>query len=133
MNFGYGCGMAADNPTELTVTQPDVLDHAQEFVEIVYRKAPGQYRELLGTAHFQRLLEQRTFDHGKLFAWAEFLVFREEFQGRFPGLPASDCIGAFCKLLLKNDISMTNLLKAIEGSPSQEARMLQRKHPPDQS
>lgn len=126
--------MSSDVPTGLATLEPDVLDHAREFVEVVYSKAPELYRQMLATPQFQRLLEERTFDHGKLFTWAEFLVFRDEFSLRFPGASTPACVTAFSKLFLKNDISITNLVKAIEGSTGEEARMLQRKqHPAEDS
>ena len=102
----------SDHP--LTVTDPgptDALDHAQEFVNIVLMRTPGAYRELLDSPLIrQKMADNRTFNHGKLYAWAEFLVFRSEFLQRFPEASQSACVNAFSGLFLKNDISMTNFL-----------------------
>lgn len=105
----------------------DVLDHAREFVEVVHRAAPALYQSLCLEPRFADLLAQaNTFNHGKLFAYAEFLVFREEFLRRFPQASKPACINAFSRLLLKNDISMTNLLDALEGTAGVEQRLLSR-------
>ena len=53
----------------------------------------------------QRLLaEDNALNPGKIYAWAEYRVFRREFQARFPDASPKACINAFCKLFLKNDI-----------------------------
>jgi len=97
--------------------QTDLLDHSREFVEIVYRSAPGEYHRLLGSERFQQILSNdNTFNYGKLFAFAEFAVFRKEFRSRFPEASQAACLNAFCKLFLKNDISITNLVRFMEGS-----------------
>jgi hypothetical protein len=105
--------------------QADVLDHAREFVELVYRQAPAEYERLLDSdrfrPHFERGLERGgIFNHGKLYAYAEFTVFRREFLDRFPDASASACINAFSSLFLKNDISIHNLLEYIEGADDRE-------------
>ena len=70
--------------TDLSVIQANVLDHAPEFVEIVYTQAPGTYRALLSSGRFdRRIAKDPAFNHGKLFAYAEFAVFRREFRNRF--------------------------------------------------
>jgi hypothetical protein len=101
--------------------QADVLDHAREFVELVYRQAPVEYQHLLSSERFRPLFERGreqggTFNHGKLYAYAEFTVFRRQFTDRFPDASASTCINAFSSLFLKNDISIHNLLEYIEGA-----------------
>jgi hypothetical protein len=107
--------------TEVTVLQADILDHSLEFVELVYRLAPDEYRRLIDTERFQRVLKQENnFNYGKLFAFAEFIVFRKEFKNRFPEASPTACINAFSKLLLKNDISITNLINFMEGSDELE-------------
>ena len=101
----------------LAVTSADVLDHAAEFVEIVYRQAPVQYQHLLSTSRFQQELERdSSFNYGKLYAYAEFTVFRQEFVDRFPDASTAACINAFSGLFLKNDISIHNLVEYVEGS-----------------
>jgi hypothetical protein len=101
--------------------QADVLDHAREFVELVYRQAPVEYQRLLSSERFRSELERDlrrggTFNHGKLYVFAEFSVFRREFTERFPDASSAACINAFSGLLLKNDISIHNLLEYIEGA-----------------
>lgn len=116
-------------PHELSTspeTTADVLDHAREFVDVVRRAAPGLYDSLLQQPRFFEMLGRATFNHGKLFAYAEYLVFREEFLSRFPEASQVACINAFSGLFLKNDISMTNLLEAIEGTLAQEQTLLER-------
>jgi hypothetical protein len=95
----------------------DVLDHAREFVELVYRQAPAEYQRLLTADRFRPELERGgTFNHGKLYVYAEFSVFRREFAERFPGASPAAAINAFSSLFLKNDISIHNLLEYIEGA-----------------
>ena len=94
-----------------------VLDHSIDFVELVYDKAPAEYRALVDSRKYDLLLEQtNTFNYGKLFVYAEYRVFRTEFLHRFPEAGNSACINAFSGLFLKNDISITNLLQFIEGT-----------------
>ncbi|MEE4216339.1 MAG: hypothetical protein V2I48_01920 [Xanthomonadales bacterium] len=110
---------------DLTVIQANVLDHSREFVEIVYSKAPGEYRALLACGRFDRRLQHDpAFNHGKLFAYAEYAVFRREFLLRFPDAPPFACINAFSGLFLKNDISISNLVEYAEGSEDQEQLFL---------
>jgi len=66
------------------------------------------------------------FNHGKLYAWAEYCVFRQEFRARFPDASDSACINAFSRLLLKNDISITNLVEYCEGAGPGAAALLER-------
>jgi len=104
--------------------QADILDHSSEFVELVFREAPAEYRRLLASGHFRCELEQDSvFNHGKLFAYAEFVVFRGEFRDRFPDSSPAACINAFSSLFLKNDISITNLVDFVEG-PDDRAQLL---------
>jgi hypothetical protein len=101
--------------------QADVLDHAREFVELVYRQAPVEYQRLLASERFHPDLERGgIFNHGKLYAYAEYSVFRREFTDRFPGASPAACINAFSGLLLKNDISIHNLLEFVEGADERE-------------
>ncbi|MGK2924203.1 MAG: hypothetical protein ACSLE2_01135 [Lysobacterales bacterium] len=117
--------------------QTDVLDHAREFVELVYRQAPVEYQHLLSSERFAPQLENDpefgselgsgsgsghggTFNHGKLYAYAEFTVFRREFADRFPDASAAACINAFSSLFLKNDISIHNLIEYVEGADDRE-------------
>ena len=101
--------------------QASILDHAFEFVERVYSRAPEEYRRLIEAGRFGDVIGQRgTFNHGKLFVYAEFLVFRREFRLRFPEASAAACINAFSGLFLKNDISIHNLLEFIEGTEDSE-------------
>ena len=101
-----------------------MLDHSSEFVELVYRTAPVEYKQLLASDRFQRELGQESvFNHGKLFAYAEFVVFRREFLERFPDASPAACINAFSSLFLKNDISITNLVDFVEG-PDDRSQLL---------
>lgn len=107
--------------------RPEILDHAREFVEEVLRAAPAEYRRLLGQPRFRELLAgDPAFNHGKLYAWAEYTVFRREFHARFPAASDSACINAFSRLLLKNDISITNLVEYCEGAKPDAAVLLER-------
>ena len=111
--------------SDLAVTQAGVLDHSREFVEIVYRQAPGEYRALLSSGRFdERLAGDPVFNHGKLYAYAEFAVFRREFSARFPEATPFACINAFSGLFLKNDISISNLVEYVEGSEDGEQLLL---------
>ena len=50
--------MGRDISTDVAGLQADVLDHAREFVDVVFQAAPGAYRELLNTprlAHPEQL------------------------------------------------------------------------------
>jgi hypothetical protein len=110
--------------TDVLSLQADVLDHSSEFVEHVFREAPTEYQRLMVSERFRRELDQNNaFNHGKLFAYAEFVVFRKEFRERFPGSSPAACTNAFCRLLLKNDISITNLVDFIEG-PDDRGQLL---------
>lgn len=107
--------------TDLILIQADVLDHSAEFVEFVYREAPREYQVLLASARFRRELDQPgSFNHGKLYAYAEFAVFRREFAARFTEASPAACINAFSKLFLKNDISISNLVEFVEGADDRE-------------
>jgi hypothetical protein len=117
----------ADTPisTEVLSLQASVLDHSSEFVELVYTAAPAEYRKLMGSPRFrQELARDSVFNHGKLYAYAEFVVFRREFRRRFPDASKAACINAFSSLLLKNDISITNLVDFVEGPDHREQLLL---------
>ena len=102
--------------TDIQGLQADVLDHSSEFVELVFDEAPAEYQRLMVSERFRREMEQdNAFNHGKLYAYAELVVFRREFRQRFPGSSPAACINAFSKLFLKNDISITNLVDFVEG------------------
>jgi hypothetical protein len=103
--------------TDVQGLKADVLDHAYEFVERVYTRAPAEYRQLMESGKFRAALELGgAFNHGKLFVYAEFTVFRREFGRRFPDASPAACINAFSGLFLKNDISIHNLIEFIEGA-----------------
>ena len=103
--------------TDVLSLQSSVLDHAFEFVELVYRGAPDEYRRLISGGAFHRALEEGgAFNHGKLYAYAEYAVFRREFMQRFPDASPAACINAFSGLFLKNDISIHNLVEFVEGA-----------------
>ena len=115
----------ANHSGDLSVIQASVLDHSREFVEIVYTQAPGEYRALLASGRFDRRLAQDpAFNHGKLFAYAEYAVFRREFIARFPDASPFACINAFAGLFLKNDISISNLVEYVEGGEDREQLLL---------
>jgi hypothetical protein len=102
--------------TDVPGLQANVLDHSIEFVELVYGEAPAEYQRLMASERFRRELEQdNVFNHGKLFAYAEYVVFRREFRERFPDSSTAACITAFSSLFLKNDISISNLVDFVEG------------------
>ena len=110
-----------DISTDISGFHADLLDHSREFVEIVYRSAPKEYQSLLDSERFAHLLKgENAFNYGKLFAYAEFAVFRHEFRTRFPDAAPASCINAFSKLFLKNDISITNLVRFMEGADELE-------------
>jgi len=114
--------------TDVAGADTRVLDHAGEFVDLVAREAPAEYRRLLDEGRFARELEQDSpFNLGKLYVYAEFVVFRREFGARFPEASRSGCINAFCKLFLKNDISVTNLVNFVEGAEEDEWLLLKGK------
>lgn len=103
----------------------DVLDHAAEFVTLVTEKAPGRYARWLALPELEQLLQdENAFNAGKLQVWAEFTVFREEFRARFPEATDAACINAFCKLFLKNDISLSNLVTFMETWLGKNGRLL---------
>jgi hypothetical protein len=107
-----------ENPVSIDVSalRANVLNHSIEFVELVYRAAPAEYQRLKASERFRRELDKQTrFNHGKLYAYAEFVVFRREFRERFPDASPEACINAFSSLFLKNDISITNLVDFVEG------------------
>ena len=111
--------------SDLAVIQAGVLDHSREFVEIVYRQAPVEFRALLSSGRFDaRLARDPAFNHGKLYAYAEFAVFRREFRARFPEATPFACINAFSGLFLKNDISVSNLVEYMEGGEDEEQLFL---------
>jgi hypothetical protein len=123
--------MSHESPTDVTVLQADILDHASEFVALVCQNAPEHYRAMLRKDHFRKLLQQENaFNHGKLFTYAEYRVFRAEFLHRFPTASPHACISAFSKLFLKNDISITNLVNALETGLSTDLLYLQGKRSP---
>ena len=85
--------------TDVLSLQADVLDHSSEFVELVFREAPTEYQRLMVAERFRRELEQdNAFNHGKLFAYAEFVVFRREFRERFPGSSPAACTKAWSNI-----------------------------------
>jgi hypothetical protein len=106
-----------DLTNDIPGLRPEVLNHAAEFVELVCRQAPAEYQHLLSEGRFQAELERDgAFNHGKLYAYAEFTVFRREFMDRFPDASPAACINAFSGLFLKNDISIHNLVEFVEGA-----------------
>lgn len=103
--------------TDVPGLSAELLDHSKDFVELVCQSAPDEYRSLLHSRRLQHILQQdNNFNFGQLFTYAEFLVFRKEFRKRFAGASAAACINAFSRLFLKNDISITNLVRFMEGS-----------------
>jgi hypothetical protein len=110
--------------------QPDVMDHARELVRIVYKTAPAEYRSLLKDPRIcEAIAASNNFNYGKVYAFAEYLVFRNEFKARFPEAGPESCINAFSRLLLKNDISITNLVRFVEGSTQEEILLMKTKDP----
>ncbi len=103
----------------------DVMDHARELVTIVYEAAPGEYKRLLKVQRICRAIAAtNNFNYGKVFAFAEFVVFRREFKTRFPAASSESCINAFSRLFLKNDISITNLVHFMETDTDEESLLL---------
>ena len=106
--------------------EASVLDHAQEFVELVSANSAGEYAALLASGRFDHELAGPSgFNHGKLYAYAEFNVFRREFLQRFPEASLGACINAFSGLFLKNDISLSNLLEFVEGENRPDHREME--------
>jgi hypothetical protein len=102
-------------PLQALAGSADVLDHAREFVDLVARRAPRIYRELLEIDRIETALAGSSgFGYGQLFVLAEYEAFRKEFDERFPDAGRSARINAFCSLFMKNDISLANLLEAAE-------------------
>ena len=115
--------------TDVLSLRANVLNHSSEFVELVYRDAPAEYRRLMTLERFRREFGQQTrFNHGKLYAYAEYVVFRKEFRERFPDASPAACINAFSGLFLKNDISITNLVEFVEG-PDHRGQLLLNQRP----
>jgi hypothetical protein len=107
-----------------------VLDHAAEFVERVMARAPARYEALRVEPRVDRLLAgENAFNPGQLYAYAEYLVFREEFTRRFPDARPRACVNAFCRLFLKNDVSMSNLVRLFEGGVEAELARMERLDP----
>ncbi len=105
-----------------------VMDHARELVTIVYQAAPGEYKRLLKVPRIcGAIAATNNFNYGKVFAFAEYVVFRREFKVRFPEASSESCINAFSRLFLKNDISITNLVQFMEGSMDEEMLLLKKK------
>lgn len=105
----------------------DLLDHAAEFVARVQARAPRRFEQLRAQRRIDALLTaDNSFNAGKLHVYAEFQVFREEFDQRFPGAGREACINAFCRLFLKNDISISNLVRALEGDAEDDLTRLAR-------
>lgn len=111
--------------TDVQGLNASVLNHASEFVELVHERAPGEYRRLLASGRFrEELAKESVFNHGKLYVYAEYSVFRREFARRFKEASPAACINAFSSLLLKNDISITNLVEFVEGSDDRRQLLL---------
>ena len=105
-----------------------VMNHARELVTVVYKAAPGEYKRLLKVPRIHAAISaSNNFNYGKVFAFAEYVVFRKEFNARFPDENSKSCINAFCRLLLKNDISITNLVNFMEGGTDEEMLLLKKK------
>jgi hypothetical protein len=115
------------NLTSTVLSQhADIMDHARELVTIVYEAAPGEYRTLLKVPRICRAIAAtNNFNYGKVFAFAEFVVFRREFKTRFPEASSESCINAFSRLFLKNDISITNLVNFMEAGTDEEMLLSQ--------
>jgi len=105
-----------------------VMNHAGELVTVVYKAAPGEYKRLLKLPRIHAAISaSNNFNYGKVFAFAEYVVFRKEFNARFPDENSKSCINAFCRLFLKNDISITNLVNFVEGGTDEELLLLKKK------
>ncbi len=100
----------------------DLMDHSTEFVALVYQTAPATYENLMKSGPIREALGQdNNLNCGKIYAFAEYIVFRREFMVRFPEASAVSCINAFSKLFLKNDISITNLVDYMEAGPARKS------------
>jgi hypothetical protein len=118
--------------TDVLSLRANVLNHSSEFVELVYRDAPAEYRRLMTRERFRREFGQQSrFNHGKLYVYAEYVVFRREFQERFPDASPAASINAFSSLFLKNDISITNLVEFVEGPDHRGQLLLHQPPGPD--
>lgn len=112
--------------TSASDASPEFLNHAEELVRVVITKAPKVF-EHLSTEPGMRALLQGSGDmnHGQVFVWAQYLVFRREFNRRFPDAAHEACRNAFCRLLLKNDISMSRLEDWLQAAPTLETDILE--------
>ena len=120
--------MTRDLPDIVPSQHTDVMDHARELVTIVYKAAPDEYKRLLKVPRIRgAIAATNNFNYGKVFVFAEYVVFRREFKARFPEASAESCINAFSRLLLKNDISITNLVNFMQGSTDEEMLLLKNK------
>ena len=111
-------GSMSESPLTSTAdTSPELLDHAEELVRVVMAEAPRVFQHLSVAPGLRGLLEGAgDMNHGQVFVWAQYLVFRREFNRRFPDAADAACRNAFCRLLLKNDISMSRLEGWMEKS-----------------
>ena len=111
--------MSKDLSTDYFSPPADLMDHSTEFVALVYQNAPAAYENLMKSDPVRDALGQdNNLNCGKIYAFAEYIVFRREFMARFPEASAVSCINAFSKLFLKNDISITNLVDYMEAGPA---------------
>jgi hypothetical protein len=99
------------------LVEAETLDHAGEFVVRVAEEAPAEYAALLEEPSIRRrLAESNAFNPGKLYAWAEYRVFRREFRRRFPDATPRACINA---------ISMSNLVRTLEAPHGEDLELLE--------
>ena len=111
--------MGQDLSTDYFIPPADLMDHSAEFVALVYKTAPVAYENLMKSEPVREALGQdNNLNCGKIYVFAEYIVFRQEFMDRFPVASAVSCINAFSKLFLKNDISITNLVDYMEAGPA---------------
>lgn len=120
--------MTRDISVEVQSFHAEVIDHSEEFVAIVHQSALAMYRKLIDSPQVRRqLAASNNFNYGKVYVYAEYVIFRQEFQLRFPKASAAACINSFSGLLLKNDISITNLIDYMEQSLGPEIELLANK------
>jgi hypothetical protein len=120
--------MAREISVDTQSVHAEVIDHSEEFVAIVQQSALAVYHTLVDSPQVRgQLSASNNFNYGKAYAYAEYIVFRKEFLHRFPQASVAACINSFCGLLLKNDISITNLVDYMEQSLGPEIERLAKK------
>ena len=120
--------MSREISVDIHSIHAEIIDQSEDFVALVHASSLEVYQQLLDSPQIRRqLLASNNFNYGKVYTYAEFVVFRKEFRQRFPEATVAACINSFSGLLLKNDISIGNLVDYMEQSLGPEIALLARK------